>query len=99
METSDAGGARAIHHKYVKCKWVFKRKLNPDNSVRYRARLVAKGFTQRGDVDYGDTFSPVVRHSTLKLLVSLSVEIKLKIVHWDIMTAFLNGELKEVIYS
>lgn len=82
----------------VQCKWVFKKKVNSDNSVRYRARLVAKGFTQRPGIDYEETFSPVVRHSTLKLLFALSVQINLDITHLDVKTAFLNGHLKEDIY-
>lgn len=82
----------------VQCKWVFKRKINSDNSVRYRARLVAKGFTQKPGVDYDETFSPVVRHSTLKLLFALSVQMNLDVTHLDVKTAFLNGLLKEDIY-
>lgn len=82
----------------VQCKWVYKRKLNSDNSVRYRARLVAKGFTQKLGIDYQETFSPVVRHSTLKLLFALSVQLNFDVTHLDVKTAFLNGYLKEDIY-
>lgn len=82
----------------VQCKWVLKKKIGPDNQVRYRARLVAKGFTQRPGVDYVETFSPVVRHSTLRLLFALSVKLKLDITHLDVTTAFLNGELNENIF-
>lgn len=82
----------------VKCKWIFKRKVNSDKSVKYRARLVAKGFTQKAGIDYEDTFSPVVRHSTLRLLFALSVQLNFDITHLDVKTAFLNGYLKEDIY-
>lgn len=82
----------------VQCKWVFKIKVNSDKSVRYRARLVAKGFTQKPGIDYEDTFSPVVRHSTLRLLFALSVQLNLDVTHLDVKTAFLNGYLKEDIY-
>lgn len=82
----------------VQCKWVYKKKLDSDNSVRYRARLVAKGFTQIPGIDYDETFSPVVRHSTLRLLFALSVQLDLNVTHLDVKTAFLNGQLKEDIY-
>lgn len=82
----------------VKCKWVLRKKLNSDNSVRYRARLVAKGFMQKQNVDYSEIFSPVVRHSTLRLLFALSVKLGLNVTHLDVTTAFLNGDLEETIY-
>lgn len=82
----------------VKNKWVFQRKYNSENEVRYRARLVAKGFTQVKGLDYNETFSPVVRYSTIRLLFALSVQLDLKINHLDVPTAFLNGYLNECVY-
>lgn len=82
----------------VQCKWVFNKKLDVNDKVRYRARLVAKGFTQRRGIDYLDTFSPVVKHSTLRMLFALSVQWGMDITHLDVTTAFLNGHLKENIY-
>jgi hypothetical protein len=82
----------------VKCKWVLKKKCDSDNNVRYRARLVAKGCTQKYGVDYEETFSPVVRHTTLRLLFALSVQLDLDVIHLDVKTAFLNGDLDETIY-
>lgn len=82
----------------VKCRWVLKKKCKSDNEVQYRARLVAKGFTQKGGIDYDETFSPVVRHSTLRLLFALSVKLGLDISQLDVKTAYLNGYLKEDIY-
>lgn len=82
----------------VKCRWVLNKKFDVDNNVRFRARLVAKGFSQKPGIDYTDTFSPVVRHSTLRLLFALSVKLNMSIDHLDVTTAFLNGILKETIY-
>lgn len=82
----------------VKCRWVLNKKYDVDNNVRYRARLVAKGFTQKPGVDYQETFSPVIRHSTLRLLFALSVQYGMDVTHLDITTAFLNGNLKENIF-
>lgn len=82
----------------VQCRWVLKKKINSDNEVQYRARLVAKGFTQKYGLDYCETFSPVVRHSTLRLLFAISVKLGLDITQLDVKTAYLNGHLKEEIY-
>lgn len=82
----------------VKCKWVFKKKLGLGNKVRYKARLVAKGCNQKPGIDYDETFSPVVRHSTLRLLIAISVNLDLKTTHLDVTTAFLNGSLTETVY-
>lgn len=82
----------------VDCKWVFKRKSESDGSVRYRARLVARGFTQIPGVDFDETFSPVVRHSILRLLFAISVKYDLEITHLDVATAFLNGHLDKEVF-
>lgn len=82
----------------VECKWVFKRKSDSDNNVRFRARLVAMGFSQRFGIDFDETFSLVVRHSTLRLLNALSVKFDLFIAHLDVATAFLNGLLDKNVY-
>lgn len=82
----------------VKNKWVFKRKIDHEGNVRYRARLVAKGFTQKAGIDFNETFSPVVRFSTLRLLFALSQKLHLNVCHLDVATAFLNGDLKENVY-
>jgi histone deacetylase 1/2 len=85
--------------KAVKCKWVFKRKLNADATVaRYKARLVAKGFTQQFGLDYFETFSPTVSFTTLRLLFQLAVQFDLDIQQTDVDSAFLYADLQEEIY-
>lgn len=69
-----------------------------DGKFCYRARLVARGFNQKEAVDYDDTFSPVVRHSTLRLLIAFSVKYNLSIIHLDVKTAFLNGFLDKIVF-
>jgi hypothetical protein len=58
----------------IDCKWVYKIKRRPDEKIdRYKARLVVKGFKQRYDIDYEDTFSPMVKAATIRLVLSLAV--------------------------
>lgn len=84
--------------KVVGNKWVYKKKQNADGTVLFRARLVAKGFTQTFGIDYHDTFAPVVRGTTLRLLFATAVSFDLKIGHIDIKTAFLYGDIEETVY-
>ena len=84
--------------KPVKSKWVYKIKKNSDGTTRYKARLVAKGFTQRYGVDYLETFAPVVKYKSLRILLALVNEKRWIVHQMDVTTAFLYGEIDREIY-
>ena len=85
--------------KPVGYRWVFVRKRNEKNEVvRYKARLVAQGFSQKPGIDYEETYSPVVDAITLRYLVSLAVSNKLDMHLMDVVTAYLYGSLDTEIY-
>jgi hypothetical protein len=85
--------------KPIGCKWVFKKKLRPDGTIdKYKARLVAKGYTQKEGEDFFDTYSPVARMTTIRVLLSLAASYGLIVHQMDVKTTFINGELDEEIY-
>ena len=85
--------------KTVGSKWVYKLKSGPDGSIeRYKARLVAQGFSQKYGTDYDETFCPVVRLESLRTMIALAVQHGLKLHQIDVTTAFLNGKLDEEVY-
>ena len=83
----------------VGCKWIFKVKCNADGSVdRYKARLVAQGFSQEAGQDYDDIFAPVARYSSIRTILAIANELNLNVHQMDVKTAFFNGDLENDIY-
>lgn len=85
--------------KPLKCKWVFKTKKNANGViVKHKARLVIKGCSQKKGIDYEETYSPVVRYTSIRYLLAIAAEFDLEIDQLDAVTAFLQGDLTDVIY-
>jgi len=83
----------------VGSKWVFVRKRNENNEVvRYKARLIAQGFTQRPDIDFDETYSLVMSGIIFRYLISLAVQKDLSMHLMDVVTAYLYGSLDSDIY-
>jgi hypothetical protein len=80
-------------------KWIFQHKFHPDGSLaRYKARWVLRGFTQQHGIDYGETFSPVVKPATIRLVLSIATMHSWPIHQLDMKNAFLHGHLDETVF-
>jgi hypothetical protein len=85
--------------KSIGSKWVFKKKLRPNDTIeRYKSGLIIKSYSQKEGDDFFDTYSPVARLTTVSVLLSLASSHGLLIHQLDVKTTFLNGELDEEIY-
>jgi hypothetical protein len=85
--------------KLVRCKWVYRTKYASDGSIeRHKARLVAKGFSQVEGIDYNETFAPVAKMNSIRLVLALAASHKWEVHQMDVKSTFLHGDLKEEIY-
>lgn len=83
----------------VTSKWIFKIKHVVDGSIeKYKARFVARVFSQKEGVDYDETFAPVARYTSIKTIIALASTMRWRLHQMDVKTAFLNREIEEEVY-
>ena len=84
--------------KTVGSKWVYTTKENPDGSKRYKARFVARGFSQKKGIDNGETFSPTANITSICILMQMVVQYDLIVHQMDLKTAYLHAPIDYEIF-
>ena len=80
--------------KAIGCRWVIRKKDNK----QYKVSLIAKGYAQKEGINYNEIFSPIVKHTSIRMLLAIVVQFDLELKQMDVKTTFLRGELEEKIY-
>jgi hypothetical protein len=81
----------------VSSKWIYKIKHSTDGSIeKYKARFVARGFSQKEEIDYEETFTPAARYTSIRAILAIAIVKKWKVHQMDVKTTFLNGVIEEV---
>jgi len=90
---------RPVAEPVIDSKWVYRIKTDGvGNAVRFKSRLVVRGFRQRKGIDYSDTFSPVARYDSARLLLAIAAAKSFELRQFNVSTAFLSGDINETIY-
>eukprot|EP01018_Ginkgo_biloba_P013279 Gb_04615 [translate_table: standard] len=88
-----------LNKDVIGTKWIYKTKYKSDGSIdKHKARLVAKGYAQQEGIDYTETFAPVVKMDTIRIVLVLAAQHGWLIYQMDVKSAFLNGYVDEEIY-
>ena len=81
--------------KAIKCNWVYKVKYKPNGKIeKFKARLVAKGYSRVEGVDYSETYAPVIKFDSLRIICAMVTKAQIKMEQFDVCTAFLDGDLE-----
>jgi len=84
--------------KPIGCKWIYKMKTNPDGTLRYKARLVIKGYEQMQGIDFDETYAPVSKMTTLRYLMCRTAQEDWEMDQLDVVTVFLNPAIDKEVY-
>nr|GEU63610.1 hypothetical protein [Tanacetum cinerariifolium] len=99
MQSRDAAFWKEAIDDEIRCKWIYKKKMKVDETIdKFKARLVIQSFRQKERIDYFDTYAPIARITTIRLLLALAAIHNLVIHQMDVKTTFLNGDLDEEVY-